>query len=296
MQKAKKSIPVYDICTIGGQDHKHPDIIAEPFASYLKVHPNLHAPHRHSFYHLVLFTKGRGSHTIDFERFDVAKGQLYFMSPGQVHSWNFQGEVDGYIINFSEQLFQRFLASGDYLDQFSFFQSIAKESVFKLDDKTFVIVRDRLGNIASEVSTNSALAADLICAQLIEVFVNVQRGISRPTTKAPAQNLLILQNFRKLVNTYYAEKRLPKEYAAMLYVTPNHLNALCSDLLGRSAGEVIRDRILLESKRLLVNATLGISEIAFQLGFSDNSHFTRFFKKHTDHTPEDFRKTFITNR
>ena len=97
------------------------------------------------------------------------------------------------------------------------------------------------------------------------------------------------------MNEYYNRKRLPKEYAAMLYVTPNHLNALCNDLLGKAAGEVIRDRVLLEAKRLLVNADINISEIAFQLDFKDNSYFTRFFKKYTGTTPEDFRRSVINS-
>ena len=54
----------------------------------------------------------------------------------------------------------------------------------------------------------------------------------------------------------------------MLYVTPNHLNSLSKDVTGRSAGELIRDRILLEAKRLLTNATMSISEIANELSLS----------------------------
>jgi AraC family transcriptional activator of pobA len=92
-----------------------------------------------------------------------------------------------------------------------------------------------------------------------------------------------------LVNQHYVEKRLPKEYAAMLYVTPNYLNALCRDLLGKSAGQLIRDRILLEAKRLLVNTDISISEIAYRLNFKDNSYFTKFFKKYSGVTPEDFK-------
>lgn len=79
----------------------------------------------------------------------------------------------------------------------------------------------------------------------------------------------------------------------MLYVTPNYLNALSKDVTDRSAGELIRDRILLEAKRLLTNAKMTISEIALELDFMDNSYFTRFFKKYEGVTPETFRKQFI---
>jgi AraC-like DNA-binding protein len=102
-------------------------------------------------------------------------------------------------------------------------------------------------------------------------------------------------NFRQLIETNYREKKLTKEYAAMLYVTPNHLNALSKDVTGLSAGELIRDRILLEAKRLLINAQINISQIAAELGFIDNSYFTKFFKKYVGFTPEIFRKQIIKN-
>lgn len=84
---------------------------------------------------------------------------------------------------------------------------------------------------------------------------------------------------------------MPKEYAGLLFITPNHLNALCKASVGKSAGEMIRDRLLLEAKRMLANSAMSVSEIAYDLRFEDNAYFSRFFKKYTGHTPEEFRKT-----
>ena len=296
MKKAKDSIPVYDICSLADTLHLQDDIIAEHFAAYLERHPlSLHRPHRHSFYHLVCFTKGSGTHTVDFEQFAVKPGQIYFMIPGQVHSWQFEGAMDGYIVNFSEALMQSLFRDGVGPEQFSFFNGNAADGVIQLKgSKPTVMVL--LESIITEVDANNSYSREMICMHLMSLFIHISREIANDKTKPVVrQNQLLLQNFRKLVNEYYNRKRLPKEYAAMLYVTPNHLNALCNDLLGRSAGEVIRDRVLLEAKRLLVNADINISEIAFQLDFKDNSYFTRFFKKYTGTTPEDFRRSVINS-
>jgi AraC family transcriptional activator of pobA len=73
--KGNKKIPLINICSLQKEDDKdNDDIIIEPFAAYLERHPNLLIPHRHSFYHIVLFTSGKGFHTIDFEQFPVKKG------------------------------------------------------------------------------------------------------------------------------------------------------------------------------------------------------------------------------
>jgi AraC-like DNA-binding protein len=63
------------------------------------------------------------------------------------------------------------------------------------------------------------------------------------------------------------------------------------DVLGKTAGDIIRDRIAVEAKRLLTNAEMDVKEIAYDLNFEDPSYFTRFFRKNVGTTPEQFRKT-----
>src|ERR1700760_1919499 len=93
-----KTFPVLDIRSFDNESARKGLLISQ-FAPYIEKHyAQVHAAHRHSFYHLVLFTQGGGTHTIDFVTYPVAPGQIYFMIPGQVHSWHFEGEVDGYIV------------------------------------------------------------------------------------------------------------------------------------------------------------------------------------------------------
>ena len=294
MQKVNNTIPVYDICSLSGNDHLHEDIIADNLGHYLGEHTNLYFPHRHSFYHIVLFTSGGGTHTIDFEQFPVKAGQIYFMIPGQVHTWNFDGKVDGFIVNCSEQLLNTFLPEEEVAAQMSFFRGSAKEGVIELDGSAFSTVAALMQQIVADVKQNDRFTRAMISARLMELFITVARETHAETASgAMQQNYLVLYNFRKLVNKYFASLHLPKEYAEMLYITANHLNAVCNDLLGMPAGEVIRGRVVLEAKRLLINGTAGIAEIAWQLGFSDNSYFTKFFKKYEGITPEEFRRSHL---
>src|SRR6218665_486781 len=123
--KGNTKIPLINICSLQKEENKDKDdLIIEPFGAYLDRHPNLMIPHRHSFYHMVLFTSGKGFHTIDFEQFAVREGQIYFMIPGQVHSWQFEQDVDGFVLNFSESFLGSFLSNGQYLEHFPFFQGI----------------------------------------------------------------------------------------------------------------------------------------------------------------------------
>ena len=289
-----RAIPVYDICSIDNSSAQR-GLMIQRFAHYLEKHyQHLHLPHRHSFYHLVLFTKGKGSHTIDFERFPVKPFQIYFMIPGQVHSWHFEGDVEGYIVHFNESLFTTFLQSGHYLERFSFFSGNSTDGVQRLPVEEYDRVTALFESMLEEINEGREQNIDIIRIRLLELFIIVDRsGADNKKKNVPQQKLVLLRNFKQLIDKQFRRIRLPKEYAELLYVTPNHLNALCQDLLGKTAGDLIRDRVLLEAKRLLTNADMTVAEIAYDLNFQDNSYFTRFFRKYTGATPEEFRKKFM---
>ncbi len=288
-------IPLINICSLQKEENKDKDdLIIEPFGAYLKRHPNLMVPHRHSFYHIVLFTSGKGTHKIDFEQFTLTEGQIYFMIPGQVHSWQFEKNVDGFVLNFSEAFLNSFLRNDHYLEQFPFLEGIAAHSVINLDKPTTQNTIALFQKILNEDQGKEAQFRDQQRLDLLSLFIQVNRNLNiRPSGPGAKTNDLVIRNFRKLIEQHYTTLKLPKDYAALLYITPNHLNALSNDILGKPAGEIIRDRILLEAKRLLINADLSISEIAWQLNFADNSYFTRFFKKQAGITPDAFRKSIL---
>lgn len=291
---AKQLLPVYSINTLSESRPSLKDFMADHFAHYLEEHRNLHFPHKHSFYQLVYFSKGAGSHSIDFVHFPVQAGQLYFMTPGQVHSWDFEGEMDGYIVNFSEPYLNELLANPRYLDQFGFFSGVAQEQVINIVESEQGAIIQLLEAIVRESNSSASLKEDYVRTLLVQLFIVVSRQNIEAVNNAPNQyNTVLLRNFQKLIDLHYKEKKLTKEYAALLYVTPNHLNALCKDVTDRSAGELIRDRVLLEAKRLLVNARITIAQIATELQFVDNSYFSKFFKKYEGVTPEVFRNQHI---
>ncbi|MES1223193.1 MAG: helix-turn-helix transcriptional regulator [Bacteroidota bacterium] len=293
----KEKIPVYDICSLSENKHQQNELLAERFGAYLKRHsPELHHAHRHSFYHLVLFTKGAGTHTIDFTQFKVKPFEIYFMIPGQVHSWHFKGETDGCIINFSDNFFRSFLSNQYYLERFSFFSGVSEEGVCQIPVSVQDKVRFLFEDILFQTTNEKENRADMIRLLLLQLFILIDGSCKSNAKKIiPQQKQVLLRNFRRLIDQHFLSIKLPKEDADLLYVKPNHLNALCQDVLGKTAGELIRDRVLLEAKRLLTNADMSVTEIAFSLNFQDNSYFNRFFKKYVGVPPDEFRKQLITN-
>lgn len=284
------SIPIYDIENL--KSYKNEGILVSRFGHYLSEHQHFLTAHKHSFYHLVFFTAGEGEQDIDFKKFSIKPGLIYFMIPGQVHNWKFNTQPDGYIINFSSTYFSSFLLASDYLSRFSFFNEHPNSQVLELplttQQKIITIFEDILKEGLNDIPAND----DLVKTLLILLFIEISR---LQNTTAPLihnhYNHTLVKNFRVLIERNYKQLKLPKQYAALLYITPNHLNAVCNDFLSISAGTLIRNRILLEAKRLLINLDLRVGEIADELNFTDQSYFIKFFKKHEGLTPEKFRKS-----
>jgi AraC-like DNA-binding protein len=133
---------------------------------------------------------------------------------------------------------------------------------------------------------------ELIRIYLLELFYTVMCNSEENTESINITNQKnIVYRFEKLIEQNYTTEHYPKFYADKLAITANYLNFVCKNFSGKKAGEIIRDRVILEAKRLLVNSELSISQISFQLGFDDNSYFTKFFKTFSGSSPSEFRNT-----
>lgn len=289
-----RKMPTYSICNLLGSDRCMAEISVARLGNFVASHADIKFPHRHSFYQIVLFTQGSGRHSIDFKWYDVTPGQVYYMAPGQIHTWEFDGETDGYLVNFNASFFTSICHNPHFLNEFPLFGSFDNEPVNLLTNSTLADTLFCLEQMVQEFEQGGEYTMDMLRGMLIGVLVRLSRAqpdvYRNGMTK---RNLEQLRQFEQLIEQHFHQKRLPKDYAEMMYISPNHLNALTNSVMGKSAGELIRDRVLLEAKRMLTNSDLMIGQIAETLHFEDNAYFTRFFKKYSGATPEGFRAGYL---
>lgn len=262
----------------------------ERLETHVANFPAVSAPHAHSFYLLLYVTQGQGTHTIDLVTYDLKPGSLFFMAPGQVHHWQLSADAAGILLFFDPD-FYLFRYPGPRLFEYPFFTarhapvlylSPGEEELFPL-----------FGRMAREAAAPAPHQDDVLCAYLHIVLELAARHTLAPATlnHEPRHGLQLLREFGTHLTQHFRRSRAVQEYAQLLHISPNHLNALCRRHLGKTASQLIQERVVLEAQRLLTHSTHTIAQIADALGFEDASYFGRYFRKHTGHTPEHYRKS-----
>ena len=96
--------------------------------------------------------------------------------------------------------------------------------------------------------------------------------------------------FKSLLIENFIALRQVGEYASLMNISTYRLNAVCTSAVRKPAVAIIKERILIEAKNMVAHTSLNISEIAYNLNFSDTSNFIKFFKSQTSLTPIEYRE------
>lgn len=245
-------------------------------------------PHRHDYYHIMYVKNGIGKHSIDFKTYEIKPNTIFFVSPGQVHSLKINSEAEGYVISFNSEFYLLNDSLQKLLD-FPFFHSFNNTPVIYLPPNSLKI-QSIWNELYDEYKTDLKYKENILRALLEVLLTRASRMYIQPIKKEEPNYLTYqLRKLETLIDTHFKEYRLLNDYADLMHISPIHLNSLCKKGLNKTVTNLIHERILIEAKRLLLFTNNSISEIAFELGFTDKSYFMRFFKKQTSFTADAYR-------
>lgn len=253
----------------------------------------IHTPHRHAFYELIFILNGGGRHEIDFYDYPLQTFSVHFVKSAQVHLIDRTDHAQGCSLLFSEDFLHTIRQNAD-LQQIPFFQ-IPAQPLVQLNEEAFEQIRPILANIKTE-TTNSKTRSSIeliraYCQVLLLIIGRAYHALPQPPVQKPQDN--IVQQFFQLIDLHFAEHLNLEQYAVQLQLSANYLSELCKRQTGKTAHQLMQERVLLEAKRLLCYSELSIKAIAYKLNFTDTSYFSRFFKKHTHVSPAEYRQSSV---
>lgn len=244
-------------------------------------------PHRHPYCEIFWLPEPTGAFLSDFRTFPLGGACLVFVSPGQVHGWPGAERLKGYMLAFDEA----FLGESDReLLRAPLFYDADSSPLLSVEDTGKVgwiweqIAEEFGGGQSNQVPALQALLRLLLISAHRLRDTGEKSGVKR------SSGVQLYEEFVRLLSGELLEMNRLKDYAKCLGVTADYLSECVMRHSGRKAGEMIRQRITLESKRLLAHSELTIAEIAYRLHFKDPSYFSRFFRQQTGRRPKEFRK------
>lgn len=251
------------------------------------------SPHRTGFYHVLWFQKGITHHLVDFKEITIEPNTILFLNKDIVHHFDTNGNFDGKAIMFTDSFFCKTETNTKYLRNSILFNDLFSVSKIKLKENKafedlFALIIDESGN------ENDTFHSDILRNLLHNLLLKserVRREQDFTEIKKDAHLDYVIM-FKDLLEKEFRNMKQVSNYTDELIVSAKRLNQATSKVLGKTPKELIDERVMLEAKRLLVYTNESVKEIGFELGFEEPTNFIKYFRKHSDITPVEFREQF----
>lgn len=286
------AVPVYKLQSFPRHE---PDALfyMRPLEKLVQEFKGIDEPHTHTFYLVMWIYEGSGTHTIDFKTYDVRPNQLYFLTPGQVHSWKLSADIKGFNLFFEANFFRS--RYGNRLHQYPFYHSHQNQPLLTIAEQPSRFA-DLFAYAYEEYHQHLANRAEVFLSFVHILLESADRLYSQQRPDTDLYQYDRIRQYEELLEQQFLSVRAVSDYAAQMGLSPNHLNHICKQVLNKTASQLLHERLLIEAQRLLTHTSQSVKEIGFQLGFEDPSYFVRFFKKYSGITPVTFRQQLISNR
>jgi AraC family transcriptional regulator, transcriptional activator of pobA len=247
------------------------------------------SPHRKDFYFMALVRQGSSRHWIDMVPYTLKPDSFYFTLPHQIHLKEKSVPSVGKILCFTDE----FLAMEENisLKQLPIIKNQHNGHELTLTAENIAFIEDLMNKMQAEYEQKKNWLNGMLLGYLRVLLIYLSRLYNEQfKNDEPSADRMLLKNFRQLIDEQYTELHDVAAYADQLNISAGHLGEVIKQQSGKTAIELIHERVVLEAQRLLFHTDLSIKEIAWQLGFEDASYFNRFFKRLIAETPMQYRR------
>jgi AraC family transcriptional activator of pobA len=277
----------------GGVRAHHEDIQVFTFAEVSENTAQKTPLFKTNFYQIGLFSE------VNFEvsyfgktRPVTQKNAIVLFKPGQTISFSKANpEASGYAIMFKENFIEWRLSNSNTLKDFSILDP-EYNCIFFVNDSAFQELTDIASKMYHEYQQVLLMNSEYVLQLYCQILVSKINSLNKSHIQTNTQPLYFqtTQHFKSLVFQHIHKTKTVSDYASMLYMTEKTLNNHFRETTQTSPKEFINQLIIAESKAMLLNKA-SVEQVAAYFNFTDQAHFSNFFRKMTGHSPSAFRKS-----
>jgi AraC-like DNA-binding protein len=234
---------------------------------------------------------------VDFTCYDTQQPTLFFISPNQYLELEAAGQERGYFIFYNRDFYCIQIHDQEVACDGLLFNNIHNMPKVELSEVENAFLSGLFNEMLQEFNLNDSSLEEMVRTYLKQLLIRATRSWKRQhlTTETTEQqsDLEFFRKFTRLVEEHYKSKHTVADYADLLCMAPKTITHKFNRLRLPQPNEVIKNRILLEAKRLLAHTSLTAKEIAYTLGYDDPAYFSRLFMTKTGESPSSFRANFF---
>lgn len=248
----------------------------------------------------VLYLPENYSITIDFKHYKTTTPSLFFINSNQYLQIEKEGKKQGYFMYYNRDFYCVQIHDAEVACDGLLFNNIFEMPMTALPDKEILFVEGIYNQIQEEFDSPDSSQEEMIRTYLKQLIIKATRiwkvqqlGI---LNDEPTKEMDFFRDFSRLVEIHFRTKHTVADYADILGVAPKTLSNKFNRLELTQPNDIIKERIILEAKRLLGHSSLSVKEIAYQLGYEDPAYFNRLFTNKVGDTPSNFKKKYLQGK
>ncbi|MET0466420.1 MAG: helix-turn-helix domain-containing protein [Chitinophagaceae bacterium] len=235
---------------------------------------------------------------VDFSNYHTEGPTLFFISPNQVLSIEELCAEPGHFIYYNRDFYCIQIHDGEVACDGLLFNNINNMPMTAIPTEEAAFINQLFMQMESEFSWKDSSQEEMLRTYLKQLLIKStrlwkQQHLDGVLTN-PHNDPDTFRQFTRLVEEHYKEKHTVADYADLLLIAPKTLTHRFKRMNLPQPNEVIKNRIILEAKRLLVHTSMTAKEIAYELGYEDPAYFSRQFVVKTGESPSGFRTKYLT--
>ena len=244
-------------------------------------------------YFIVIWNSGKSlDGCIESDPYTLPSNSLLFVSPNkklEITSKDFEG----YAFAFTSEFFERSDFESSLLNSTVFFdgqdEPFMSSIPFSADYFHKFYIKRLIYSADTDKHLFLSIAHNTIESLILEGMRHSKEKEKTVKKEQHHPEQITYNKFQILLQKHYKTEKKVFFYADALNMTPRSLNKATFLITQKHAKDIIIDKIIKESKRLIKYTNETIHNISVQMGFSDEGNFSSFFKKHAGQTPHEYK-------